>query len=126
MNDKDLPAIDAKLFKELHWCESLYYPMLDRIEVEKLKNISYHQRRIYYENDLRCMLWILENYKMSYDSASVSKSKLTYDVLDTYIDESGFSLRYKHCYDHLWAAGDNKYYECYYTKKQKRTFFFYQ
>lgn len=64
MSDKKLPALDAKLFEELRWCESLYYSMIDRLEVENLKNISYHQRKKYYENDLRCMLWILENYKI--------------------------------------------------------------
>lgn len=64
MNDKKLPALDAEIFDELRWCEALYYPMLDRIEVESLKSISYHERKRYYENDLRCMLWILENYKI--------------------------------------------------------------
>lgn len=64
MNDKELPPLDAEIFDALHWCETLYYPMLDRIEVENLKSISYHQRRRYYENDLRCMLWILKNYKI--------------------------------------------------------------
>ena len=64
MNNKQLPALDADLLSGMLWCESLYYPMLDRMEVESLKKISYHDRRQYYENDLRCMLWILQTYKI--------------------------------------------------------------
>lgn len=64
MKDKELPSLDADMLGSLTWCESLYYPMLDRMEVEGLKNISYHERRRYYENDLRCMLWILQTYKI--------------------------------------------------------------
>ena len=31
MKDKQLPALDADLFQSLLWCETLYYPMLDRM-----------------------------------------------------------------------------------------------
>lgn len=64
MKDKQLPALDADLFSSLLWCETLYFPMLDRIEVASLKDISFHDRRRYYENDLRCMLWILQTYQI--------------------------------------------------------------
>ena len=64
MKDKVLPPLDTKLIEELRWCESLYYPMLDRMEVDILKSVTYHQRKRYYENDLRCMLWILEQHKI--------------------------------------------------------------
>lgn len=64
MKDKQLPALDADLFHSLLWCEALYHPMLNRSEVESTKSISYHDRKRYYENDLRCMLWILQNYQI--------------------------------------------------------------
>ena len=64
MKDKQLPALDADLFSSLLWCETLYYPMLDRLEVESTKSISYHDRKRYYENDLQCMLWILQTYQI--------------------------------------------------------------
>ena len=64
MKDKDLPVLDTKILDELRWCEALYYPMLDRSEVDSLKTVTYHQRKRYYENDLRCMMWILENHKI--------------------------------------------------------------
>ena len=51
MKDKVLPPLDTKLLEELKWCESLYYPMLDRLELETLKTVTYHQRKKYYEND---------------------------------------------------------------------------
>ena len=64
MADKDLPTLDTELLDKMRWCEALYYPMLDRTEVEKLISISYQDRKRYYENDVRCMLWILEHHKI--------------------------------------------------------------
>lgn len=61
---EELPAIDAELIEKMYSYESLYYPMLDRYEVDNFIQLPYQKRNQYYKNDLQALLHIIQKYQI--------------------------------------------------------------